>query len=609
MNAVQASGFKQRFLAALESRFAFTSRANIVAATLFVSLLGGCVSLWLGQDANWDLRNYHLYNGYAALHGRLALDLAPAQMQSYFSPLLDIAQYLLLTGLPGVLSGFLMGMLHGLLFLPVAGIAWCVLDGRKERSWLAPLLGLSGLCMGAVLSEFGNTMADNTTALFVLGSVWLVLRAQVEAGRNRAWLWWVLAGGGIGFAVALKLTNAIYAVGLAAAVLAGRGGWLQRFRALLIVTVSALAVAALSAGWWYWLLWQEFGNPLFPQFNALFQSPLAAQGSFADTRWLPDGFAEHLAWPLLFTFDPKRVSEVSLASGIWAMLAVAVVLLLGRRLLGRREGCGVMFAPALRSLVVFFVVSYVLWQAMFSIHRYLVALELVAPLLLWCACIALLPTLRGSRIGGCAVGVCVLISLVGWGNWGHERWALNAFEVQQPRIDSPGDSVVLLVGGDPQAWRVPFLPQAVRYAAVASNFPEADGYQAKIRQMLAERPQHFAIFPGFADKQMVRYENLNAKVALLGLDREPDCAKLRWLTRKLKGLRSEVQVRDGSCLLIPRKGPLQAAAEVEAAERAAAQSRLAGYGLALVPESCVTLRSRIGQGNFPYQWCQLTPAP
>lgn len=606
---MSAAGPGQRCLAAVQKRFAFTSPANIIAATLLVSLLGGCVSLWLGQDANWDLRNYHLYNGYAALHGRLALDLAPAQMQSYFSPLLDIAHYLLLTGLPGALAGFLLGMLHGLLFLPAAGIAWCVLDGRKERAWLAPLLALCGLCMGAVLSEFGNTMADNTTALFVLGSVWLVLRAQADDARSRGSLWWGLAGGLIGFAVALKLTNAIYAIGLAVAVLAGGGSWLQRLRALLVVTLSALVVAVLTAGWWYWLLWQEFGNPLFPQFNALFQSPLAVQGAVADTRWLPRGIGEHLAWPLLFTFDPRRISEISLVSGIWAMLAVAAVLLLGRRLLRRRGAGVVVSAPALRSLLAFFVVSYLLWQVVFSIHRYLVALELVAPLLLWCACVALLPSFRGARVGGWAAGVCVLISLVGWGNWGHERWASRAFDVQQPRIDSPAQSVVLLVGGEPQAWRLPFLPQAARYAAIASNFPEAEGYKARIRQMLDGRPQHFAMLPGFADKRTLRFGSLNARAALFGLDRGPDCVKLRWLTRNFKGLRSDVQVSDGRCLLIPRSGPLQVAEEVEADERDAAQARLAAYGLALVPGSCVTLSSRIGQGQFPYQWCRLTAAP
>ena len=41
-----------------------------------VPLALGVLSLWLGQDFNYDLRNYHLYNAYAFLNGRLGQDLA-----------------------------------------------------------------------------------------------------------------------------------------------------------------------------------------------------------------------------------------------------------------------------------------------------------------------------------------------------------------------------------------------------------------------------------------------------------------------------------------------------------------------------------------------------
>ena len=53
------------------------------------------VSLLRGQDTNWDLRNYHLHNAWALIEGRVGVDLAPAQMQSYFAPLLDVPYFLL----------------------------------------------------------------------------------------------------------------------------------------------------------------------------------------------------------------------------------------------------------------------------------------------------------------------------------------------------------------------------------------------------------------------------------------------------------------------------------------------------------------------------------
>ncbi len=34
-------------------------------------------------------------------------------------------------------------------------------------------------------------------------------------------------------------------------------------------------------------------------------------------------------------------------------------------------------------------------------------------------------------------------------------------------------------------------------------------------------------------------------------------------------------------------------------------ARLAQYGLALDENSCISLSSRIGQGEYPYQWCRV----
>src|SRR5258708_32209187 len=47
------------------------------------------------MDGNWDLRNYHYYNAYALLNGRLAWDIAPAMLQTYHNPLLELPFYFL----------------------------------------------------------------------------------------------------------------------------------------------------------------------------------------------------------------------------------------------------------------------------------------------------------------------------------------------------------------------------------------------------------------------------------------------------------------------------------------------------------------------------------
>lgn len=591
--------------------FSFDSRRNVVRAAAAMVLLAGCASLLLGQDANWDLRNYHLYNGYALLEGRLRVDLAPAQLQSYFSPLLDVVHYLAMTRLPAPLAGFAFGAWHGLLFLPVSGIAWLVLQGQPQRARLAPLLGIAGMCSAAFLSELGGSMADNTTAIFVLASLFLLLRAPLQVMGPRRSLIWVIGVAGVllGVAVGLKLTNAIYAIALAVMLLFAPGTLPRRLQAITTLSVAAMLSAGLAAGWWYWSVFSAFGNPLFPQFNAFFQAPLAAPISIADTFWLPRNAVEQMTWPLIFTFDPKRVGQVSLNQCIWALLYAAAAIALLRLVL-RRGPVGPAFAQPMRSVVVFFVVAYLLWQVTFSIHRYLVALELLAPLLLWYLGSKVIPQRAAMLWNGLLVVMCAGYSLLGWNTWGHEPWARHGVEVQSPQMPAPDDSVVLLVGDDAQAWRVPFMDPRARYVGVANNFPESSEYRRQVADMLLQRGQHFAMLSAPGEKLEARFKRMNDWAAQLGVSDQPGCARLHWLATRVRGLKSVVEESaHGQCRLQPRPGLATDLPVALEQDRQRAQVGLQPYGLAIAADSCVLLSSRIGQGSYPYQWCRVVVSP
>src|SRR5690606_24361686 len=251
---------------------------------------------------------------------------------------------------------------------------WRMLHGEPARSRLALLLALAGMCGAAFLSELGNTMGDASTAVLVLGAFALCL-PSMQGWRARRVL---VAGVLLGAAVALKLTNAMYAVGLGLALLATPLPWATRLRMTVLLTAVSLAVFALMAGPWFLRVWGEFGNPLFPQFNAWFQGPLARADSVGDARWLPDSLGQALAWPLRMTFQPNRVSEVALLQVIWAVLYVAAIVAalrwLARRLRGQ-SGSGKGEAdPARVTFAVYVVATFVVWVGVFSIHRYLAAL-------------------------------------------------------------------------------------------------------------------------------------------------------------------------------------------------------------------------------------------
>lgn len=487
-------------------------------------LLAGLYSMWQGQDANWDLRNYHLYGPYSLLNGKVGVDLAPGQWQGYFNPTLDLLYYGLVMHLPGPLTSLLMGLLHGVNFILLALLAVELLPRRAdgEPAWGKSLLLAALGCLGpAFLSQLGNTMGDNATALCVLGGLLVAVRGarRTAAGAEGAWRLPPtrhLLGAGLllGIGAGLKLTNATYALALCLALLVLPGRPWLRVRAAWLYGWAVLGGMALAAGHWYWRMWQTFGNPLFPQFNNLFGSPLAAPVGIGDTAWLPKSWLERVLWPFICLLEPRRISELPFRHLLWPLLYVLgiVLLVLALRALLRRRAGPLADQPGTAFVLAFSGIAYLLWLNLFSIYRYLVPQELLAPLLCWLALTALLPGERGRRVAL----ACVLLgglSLVSRGNWGHAGRYWEPFHVEQPRLTAPAATAVVALAADPPlGWLAPFYPKEVVFISLAAGFPESPGYAARARQVLLERPQRYVIMgPGpmptlaLAQPQLQRY--------------------------------------------------------------------------------------------------------
>lgn len=172
-------------------------------------------------------------------------------------------------------------------------------------------------------------------------------------------------------------------------------------------------------------------------------------------------------------------------------------------------------------------------------------------------------------------------------------------------MGEPAASTVLLVGDEPQSWRVPLLPRQARYIGVATNIAETDQYRQRVRTLIAGRPQLYAMLGAARDKQQLRIDRMNRWAQQLGWSVQPQCTRLRWLIAR--GLRAELDAsQPGRCVLHVAKGRALDIAAADRAVREAAQQRLAAYGLTLDPARCRTLSSRVGQADYPYQFCELT---
>jgi hypothetical protein len=413
-----------------------------------------------GPDANWDLRNYHLYAAWAWLEGRAALDLAAAQAQTWFNPLLWVPHFLAFQHLDGAALAATIGALQGLCAAPLLAIAARVAPAASFGARALAVAG--GMSAATVVGQLGASYGDVLLALGVLVALAILLR---ECGGDAARPGWLLAAGALlGAVAALKLSHAPVALGLCLALpLLGASGVARR-RLVGWVGAGALAAFALLAGPWAWTLWRDWGNPVFPQFDALFGGHWLAPGAGRDLRFVPATVADALARPLAPLLDWRATSDYRIRDArLLLLFAALLVLALRWRAI----------APATRRALAFlgagFAVAYALWLPLFGYHRYLVAYELLAPLLL----IAVAPAGSGRRIALAAIGVAIATT----NPPNHERapcdWPAGRPLVALPMV-AP-NSLLVLAGMAPTAYVLPFLPPFEGAVRVSGNLFGAPG--------------------------------------------------------------------------------------------------------------------------------------
>lgn len=593
------------------------SSRTLTLACFIVPVLFGLYSLWLGADSNWDLYNYHLYNPFAWLNGKLAIDLAPAGMQSYFNPALDVVVYLLNTHLPSRIVGFLLGTLHGVTFVLLVGIARHTVPmlPDDDRYRMPILIALGGCLTANFLSGLGNSMGDDTAMLFVLSGLYLVVSKWVLVGQpsRKAVLVMIASGLLVGLGAGFKLTNAIYAVALCVALLSYPDTLIVRVRLSFLFGVGVLLGITVSGGYWMLHMWKLYGNPLYPQFGAIFHNPLTQATAVSDVRWLPHGFLETVFWPFLFTANSHRVGETAIRQIIWPIVYVAfwcwLVAVSASRFVGtsRRP-----MDPRQRLVILFVAIGYVLWMKMFSIYRYIVAVELLTPLVLMFLLYRLVPGHFARYLTFGLVGIATAVVVTGGGKtWGHEGWSDPLYHAQLPPLAQPARTTAIIASGSTAwGWLITLFPPDVAFTQLESSFPGTAAFSDRIRSMVKERGgPAFGVVNGTYNWRADNIASMNAMVTRVGLTKsERSCGAVRWVVEHLRlhatvlpspdalskctlGLRADDE-RD-----IPAENRTLAAQAAPVFER---------NGFAIDLASCVPYRAGIGKGVLIYQWCRVT---
>lgn len=606
-----------------------TPRAQLLAVILLPVCIG-FVAVLLGADANFDLRSAHLYNPYAFLTGRMQLDLAPTGMQNYFNPLLDLPYYWMSLHWPPRLTGFVMGGVQGLNFVLLLGIARKALPGlpAADRYRLPLFLAVAGCLTPNFLSAIGNCMGDAVSSLFPLGALLIVLaqweRLALWSTRTAAAL--LIAGFIAGLGVGLKLTTTVYALALCLGFMAVPFPWSRRFGLATLFGVGVLLGLAVTGGFWFLRMWHDYGNPLYPQFSAIFPNPLTEPINVGDNHYVPKGLLRLLLWPVLITLDSRRMTELRVLQVIWVLLYALFLVWAAQSLYRRlRHRVAAPLGPRHAYLLACIALGFILWMKLFSIYRYLMAIELLGPLAAFVLLAQILGYGKGRRIAAWLLGGTVCIALLGGTrSWGHQPWADSMFRVEAPAFDAPASTTVFTVGetdSGPYTWLTVFYQPQVAFAGIHVSFPGSRAYVQRLHTMVEQRGgSAYAIVARDANPPMdeadrrgsaLAIARVNSWAARLGFaESGSGCPLMHWVDEKL-GLGARVlqsPLGDGRtrCELV---SPEWSEAELAAHN----QAYIAQYGQALAQDgftldaaSCRDYAGYIGKGMYPYRLCRVT---
>lgn len=456
------------------------SRANWIALALPVLVSAG-FALILGQDTSWDVRNYHYYSGFAFLHKPLNYDFAPAQIQSFFNPLLHVLSYLLLAYLPSMAAAALLGAVQGVNFYLLFRIARTLLWdwSPASRFWLSFCSAAAGCCGAAFIAELGTTFGDSIISIPVLAGLLMLLRRfqpDANAGRPSSHTFGI-AGAVFGVAFGLKLTTSIYVAAIILALLLFGPASSRRIRAgLLFIVWMALGFAA-AYGLWGWNLYSEYGNPVFPYWNAVFRSPYYDLQNVTDARFLPRTWRQTLFYPFFFIHRNRLVGEIEfrdarLALCYLAIAALGIAGLLRRSKRPRRPGGETSLgtqSSGLPFLALFFAASYAVWQLQFSIYRYLVVLEMLAPILM----ASVLARLFARKSTVIALSLTLYAGICLWmipPDFGRQDFDDGFLKVEVPGIAELERSVVLMGEEEPTSYIIASFPAGTRFVRLRANF-------------------------------------------------------------------------------------------------------------------------------------------
>ena len=302
------------------------------AAWVILVLMGGFFLFKAAvPDTSTDVEYYHLYLQSPGFRDVFGQNFAPAALGSVIYPLADRLFYWFRMLLGYRLGTVLNCLLAMLVFFQVRDL---YLSFWRAHWGASVLAGASVLVYQLVMQLGGSYMVDLVALPLLLEMLRCALFAPARQKGDVYYFAFLAAA-----VLTVKLNNVFYVLPL--------GLWfLWHSRRLLSFRCLALSLAVLCLPGSLYAIYSflETGSPLYPFYNAIFQSPYFPVLNVLDSenRWGPVSWAERLCWPWHLALYPGyrlcELVEPLAAAHLGGLLAAVCFLLRGLWSRSWREG-------------------------------------------------------------------------------------------------------------------------------------------------------------------------------------------------------------------------------------------------------------------------------
>ena len=452
---------------------------------VFFMLFGGTVSAFLEYEVMWDYVNYHHYNGFAFLNGRLGYDIAPASVLTYFNPLLDAVTFLLSEKLDEfpTLYAFLSGFPFGLLLFIGFLISGLLIPAAPSLRALAVCVSGTGF---AVFSQIGTSSHELFLSVLILTALYLLGKELFSEQPAQKKVPFLLAGLLLGAAAGLKYTTGIYCVCTTFCLLV----FYKRLtiRQFLCFACGGAAGFLATNGFWMYVLYKQFQNPFFPLFNKIFDSPFFLPVNYTEKIYLANRTVLQtllLPFILIVHFDENFVGAVSFSDARWAFGTIIFFLALYKT-----KGFKELNAET-RFFVLWTTSAYLLWLFLSSVVRYAAPVEILIGIFIIKSLFSLKKQENlfkdALRLSLCVFSLLVLLSSPFFTSpWGSRKGGDFVTEFDFPKL--PEDTLVALYGN----------PTALFLSKIAMKTPQIRGISFVYRNS-----DHINLYWDFVDKTLL----------------------------------------------------------------------------------------------------------